>query len=123
MNTKHRYLYGFTSLLMALLAFGGLTFAVARGVGSQPARAAVSTGGAGNHSLLDPSTPGDWPLYGHDLQRTNYNPDETIINSGNVSQLVNRWQMFIGSNGTPASSSPAVANGKVYVGSSASSGN
>ncbi len=63
-------------------------------------------------------TSGDWPMYGHDWSRTNYNPNETSINAGNVGQLVQRWQVNIGSNGTAPSGAPSVANGKVFVGSS-----
>ncbi|MEP6775744.1 MAG: PQQ-binding-like beta-propeller repeat protein, partial [Chloroflexota bacterium] len=72
-----------------------------------------------------PSTAGDWPMYGHDQSRTNYNPDETTISAANVNQLVSRWQVPIASGTPPAtttSSSPSVANGKVYVGSSAPTG-
>src|SRR6476661_1275765 len=50
-----------------------------------------------------PSAVGDWPMYGHDAQRTNYNPDETTINSGNVAQLVQRWQVNIGGTGLSSS--------------------
>jgi hypothetical protein len=67
--------------------------------------------------------PADWPMYGHDYQRTNYNPAEAIINPGNVGQLVQRWQMSVGTNGTGTSAAPGVANGVVYVGSSAASPN
>src|SRR4051812_7455136 len=35
---------------------------------------------------------GDWPMYGHDPSRTNYNPDETAISRGTVSQLGPVWQ-------------------------------
>ncbi len=123
MNTKRRNIYGLSlvSLLLGLLIFGGFIYAVARDSASS-AQAAAPGGGA-SKPFEEPSSPGDWPLYGHDASRTNYNPDETILNSGNVNSMVSRWQMFIGSNGTPASSSPAIANGKAYVGSSASSGN
>src|SRR5438045_4605489 len=72
---------------------------------------------------LAPYVAGDWPMYGHDVSRTNYNPDETTISSGNVGQLIQRWQVNIGSNGTPPSGAPSVANGKVYVGSSVATGN
>ncbi|HEX8217910.1 MAG TPA: PQQ-binding-like beta-propeller repeat protein [Chloroflexia bacterium] len=65
---------------------------------------------------------GDWPMYGHDAQHTSYNPDETLIGAANVEQLVSRWQVFLGSNGNPSSSSPSVAGGRVYVGSSVASG-
>jgi outer membrane protein assembly factor BamB len=63
-------------------------------------------------------------MYGHDISRTNYNPAETTISAANVNQLVQRWQVNIGgSNGSPPSGAPSVANGRVYVGSSATAGN
>src|SRR5262249_11130776 len=69
-----------------------------------------------------PADAGDWPMYGHDPQHTSYNPNETTINAGNVAQLVQRWQAGIGGSGQ-SSSTPSVANGRVYVGSDVSSGN
>jgi outer membrane protein assembly factor BamB len=65
---------------------------------------------------------GDWPMYGHDTARTNANPAETQLTAGNVAGLAQRWQINIGSNGTDPSGAPSVANGRVYVGSSAPSG-
>jgi outer membrane protein assembly factor BamB len=65
---------------------------------------------------------GDWPMYGRDPQHTSYNPEETVLNRDNVGQLVSRWQVFLGSNGNPSSSTPSVSGGRVYVGSSAPSG-
>ena len=55
----------------------------------------------------------DWPMYGHDVSRTNYNPDETTINAGNVTQLVQRWQVNVGSNGTGTSAAPSVESSLV----------
>src|SRR5438067_1824316 len=74
-------------------------------------------------SALPTIPAGDWPMYGRDYSRTNYNPDETTINSGNAALLISRWQVNIGTNGTPPSGAPSVSNGKVYVGSSAATGN
>ncbi|MEO8288436.1 MAG: PQQ-binding-like beta-propeller repeat protein [Chloroflexota bacterium] len=65
---------------------------------------------------------GDWPMYGHDPQHTSYNPDESVITADNVQHLTPRWQVFLGSNGTPSSSSPSVAGGLVYAGSSVATG-
>jgi polyvinyl alcohol dehydrogenase (cytochrome) len=61
-------------------------------------------------------------MYGHDLSRTNYNPDETILNKANVKHLGSLWQADIGYGTQPTSSTPSVANGKVYVGSSVLTG-
>ncbi len=67
---------------------------------------------------------GDWPMYGHDIARTNYNPNESVLSADNVDRLVSRWQSpDLGYNGQATSSTPSVANGKVYVGSSNPQGN
>src|SRR5438105_3411465 len=79
--------------------------------------------GASAHKPSLPTSAGDWPMYGHDISRTNFNPAETAINASNVSQLAPRWQAFIGSGAYPTSSGPSVANGRVYVGSSVATGN
>src|SRR6476620_6655215 len=56
-----------------------------------------STQSQGVSGSASPGATGDWPMYGHDVSRTNFNPDEHTINSGNVNRLVQRWQEFIGS--------------------------
>jgi outer membrane protein assembly factor BamB len=65
---------------------------------------------------------GDWPMYGHDQSRTNFNSAETAINHNTVADLKQLWQANIGSNGVAPSGAPSVANGKVYVASSVASG-
>ena len=94
---------------LALLALGSMA-----GLPGAPARAAVPRA-----PLL---ATGDWPMYGHDPSHTSYNPAETLISSGNLGQLVSRWQANVGTNGVPAAGAPSVANGRVYVGSSIASG-
>ncbi|HMA36041.1 MAG TPA: PQQ-binding-like beta-propeller repeat protein [Chloroflexia bacterium] len=69
-----------------------------------------------------PTAAGDWPMYGHDPQHTSYNAVETTISAANLAQLISRWQFNVGSNGTPPSGAPSVANGRVYVGSSTGTG-
>ena len=66
--------------------------------------------------------PGDWPMYGYDQSRTNFNPAETAINKGTVGNLKPLWQAHVGSNGVAPSGAPSVANGRVYVASSVASG-
>ncbi len=61
---------------------------------------------------------GDWPMYGHDPARTNFNPAETAINRSTVDSLRQIWQANIGSNGVAPSGASSVANGRVYVASS-----
>jgi outer membrane protein assembly factor BamB len=75
----------------------------------------------GSYGPQPTPNPGDWPMYGRDLQRTNFNPDETAINAGNVNQLVERWRFNLG-NTSPTSGAPSVANGRIYAGSSITTG-
>jgi eukaryotic-like serine/threonine-protein kinase len=54
------------------------------------------------------------PMFGFNLEHTHYNPSETVLNTGNVSQLVPYWTMTTSSS---IFSSPLVANGLVYIAS------
>ena len=69
-----------------------------------------------------PRTAGDWPMYGHDIARTNFNPNETLLGPANVAQWVQRWQANVGSGSTATSSTPAVADGRVFAASSRTAG-
>src|SRR5689334_9961816 len=112
MLRKPHWLIALVGLLLGGLVVGsplGAYYAAGAGPGTP------GTGG-------QPAATGDWPMFGHDSARTNYNPDETLLNAGNVGQLVQRWQANIGGNGT-AFSAPIVSNGRVYVESSVSTGN
>jgi serine/threonine protein kinase len=53
-------------------------------------------------------------MFGFDPQHMNFNPYEKVLNPANVSRLVQYWTA---STGNTILSSPAVANGVVYVGS------
>lgn len=64
----------------------------------------------------------DWPMYGHDTARTNYNKGDTMIGPEHVNQLVPRFRTLIGVGDLPSSSGPVVAGGRVCVGSSVSTG-
>jgi outer membrane protein assembly factor BamB len=65
---------------------------------------------------------GDWPMYGHDVSHTSYNPVEALIGLDTVTQLVPRWQVDLGTSGLPPFNAPSVAGGRVYVGSSVAQG-
>jgi outer membrane protein assembly factor BamB len=65
----------------------------------------------------------DWPMYGHDVSRTGYNPGEMTIGLANVDRLTPRFRATVGMGTLPASSGPIVANGRLYVGSSVPDGN
>lgn len=71
---------------------------------------------------LQASGMGDWPMYGHDPARTNFNLAETAINRNTVDNLRSLWQANLGSNGVAPSGAPSVANGRVYVASSVANG-
>src|SRR2546427_2818133 len=53
-------------------------------------------------------------MFGFDLQRTRFNQSEHILNTTNVSHLIPYWST---STAAYINSSPAVANGIVYIGS------
>jgi outer membrane protein assembly factor BamB len=52
-----------------------------------------------------------WPQFHYDNAGSGYNPNETIIGTGNVSQLQLAWVRWRG----PIAGSPTVANGIAYV--------
>lgn len=59
-------------------------------------------------------TPGDWPMYMHDIGRSGNNSTETIINQGSAPHLKQHWAY---SAGTAIFSQPVVASGLIYWGS------
>jgi outer membrane protein assembly factor BamB len=64
------------------------------------------------------SSPGDWTEFHRDnMQR--WNPYETLLGVGNVKSLQYRWQTLIQETSIFNLSTPAVANGVIYLGSSA----
>src|SRR6476646_11184658 len=72
----------------------------------------------GTNAAILQAALGDWPMYGHDTARTNFNQAETAINRSTVPNLQSRWQANIGSNGVAPSGAPAVVGNRVYVPSS-----
>ncbi len=95
-----------------------------RGAGSATAFLILLLGALGALTARDlaaqtpPTGTGDWPTYGHDAQRTNFNGAETAITRNTVARLQSFWQQEVGSNGVAPSGAPSVANGRVYVASS-----
>jgi outer membrane protein assembly factor BamB len=75
-----------------------------------------------NATATPSPTSADWPMYGHDTRRTNYNQGETVIGPGSVPYLAPRFRTLIGMGDLPSSSGPIVAGGRVYVGSSVNTG-
>ncbi len=73
----------------------------------------VLTGLLGTHPTT--MTPPPYaPMFGFNLQHTRFNPGENKLKTTNVSRLILDWKAGTGSG---IYSSPAVANGVVYVGS------
>lgn len=73
-------------------------------------------------AVPDSSPPSEWPMYGQNAARTSVNAGETAISATTAARLVPRWQAFIGQGRLPPSGSPAVAAGRVFVGSSVTEG-
>jgi outer membrane protein assembly factor BamB len=104
------------TLLVFLVCVVSLFFLL--GGSASPSPMAVSA------STDAPSSAGDWPMLGHDPQRTGYNPDETTISASNVGQLRRAWQARVGTgaSGSAAFSAPSVVSGTAYVASSVGTG-
>ena len=58
----------------------------------------------------------NWSQFGYDSAHTNCNPYESILSVNTVGNLTTKWQYQAGDN--HVTTSPAVANGVVYFGSS-----
>ncbi len=69
-----------------------------------------------------PDPPNEWPMYGQNPSRTGVNPGETVLKTAMVARLAPRWQAFVGQGPLPPSGTPAVAGGRVFVGSSVEEG-
>src|SRR3954447_7982552 len=114
---RPRRIFSLLTVLVSMLALTVLPGAAGATVPLYPEPAA-------KRLYIAPHTnPGDWPTYGHDVSRTSFNPDETLLNAGNVSQMVQRWQANVNNSNSPTSGTPSVSGGKVFVGSSIASGN
>lgn len=98
--------------VLALLGFAGC--------GSDPTSPIPAASTTATPSASTASA--DWPMYGRDPSRTSHNPDETRIVASTVDTLAERWQADIGIGRNPPSSTPTVAGGRVFVGSSVASG-
>jgi outer membrane protein assembly factor BamB len=101
-----------------LLAAGACVLLGACGSDSTPATAPLPSPGVDATA----SSVNAWPMYGHDEQRTSYNPAEHTLNAENAGRLAAAWTADIGTSEVPSNSAPTVANGTVYVGSSVAQG-
>jgi outer membrane protein assembly factor BamB len=81
-------------------------------------------------SGADPTTPTDaptpsardWPTYGQNASRTGYNAGETAFDRDTVERIAPLWSATLGLGPLPSSSTPSVAGGRVFVGTSATTG-
>ena len=56
----------------------------------------------------------NWSMFGFDPQHSHVNPYENVLTTANVSELVPSWEYGVSGS---LSTSPAVSNGIVYIGS------
>jgi outer membrane protein assembly factor BamB len=108
-------MHGRTRPALALAALLGM----AGGMTGGPAQADLQARPAAQVAAQADS--GDWPMDGQNLQRTGYNAAETTLSAANVAALTPRWQVALPGDGQ-SSSNPIVAQGRVYVASSADNG-
>ena len=94
------------SILCCVLMLGVPGPAMAQTPGSTPT---VTPAHAGS------TASGDWPQFRNDPSHSGYNAGEHLLSPSNVGALDNAWQ---GATGGQITSSPAVADGVVYIGSS-----
>lgn len=66
--------------------------------------------------------PADWVMYGGDATRSNHNPGSTRLAVSSVETLMPLWQADVGLGRLPPSGTPAIASGRVFVGSSVGKG-
>jgi outer membrane protein assembly factor BamB len=82
---------------------------------------AVTASGQDVDKLKLTCLPRGWPSHGYDHRNTRATPLETILSPANAAQLVQAWdldlQAAIGAGTNAVTSTPAVGNGLVYVGS------
>lgn len=98
--TKHPLLNQvFPATLMALAA---MSFSACAGPGSSPMTGVAvppthSSGPAHSSSRSLTTSGTDWDSFGFDLQRSGYNPSESVVGAGNVSTLTQVWSVNVGS--------------------------
>lgn len=115
MRLKYSLIFLASVLLLALVAV--LVYVA-------PRMSTTTTGGniEPGMSPIRPGAPGDWPMLGRDLSRTNFNPDEQTLAAGNIDDLAPRWRALVNPNAVPSGSAPSVADGRLYIGGSADEG-
>src|SRR5258708_5335121 len=92
--------------LVVLVVAGSIVFFLSPAFKSITAR---------SHPTVSIPASSNTAMFGYDIQRTHFNPSEHILGTANVSHLVSYWTA---STRSYILSSPTVANGIVYVGSS-----
>src|SRR6266567_2726297 len=90
-----------------------LVMVVAAGVLFLPGLTGLNRGQVGTHPTTTTPPPYS-PMFGFNLQHTRFNPGEHTLTAANVSRLEQEWKAPTRAG---IDSSPAVANGVVYIGS------
>src|SRR5215471_1523390 len=109
-HRKHRASFGIVGWMLAIAPLW-LMLAVANN-----SVYAQTSDDVSNSSAAATSSPADWTQFLRDnMQR--WNPYETALGVGNVGDLQLKWKDRIGQDPGLIGSSPAVANGVVYIGS------
>ena len=83
-----------------------VTAAVSQGTAVASPAAPVRASGAGT------TTTASWPMAGHDLGNTRNNPDETVIGTGNVAALKQKWAVTFPSYLT---STPSISGSTAFL--------
>jgi outer membrane protein assembly factor BamB len=119
-RTSRRPIARLLGLAPAALLIGGLFTVWTGSLAAQVAAASGASMQLGNGptrsatDLTPASASGDWPQFHNDPTHEGYNAAETTISAANVADLGVAWTA---DTGNAIRSSPAVANGVVYVGS------
>jgi outer membrane protein assembly factor BamB len=105
--------------LICVLALAGVS-ACGGGFSTVPGSPAARTGAqAIRVAHVVPSTTKlvDWDSFGYDLQRTGYNPKETVVGTGNVGSLQQLWPATVNVGDDPVWE-PVLASGVTIAGTS-----
>jgi len=119
----HARTYRVRALALAFVAVAGLLGAGcgADDDGSSAGTTTTSTpsgggggvdAGSGSVDQSGEKPTADWPMFGHDLANTRFNPVEDTLSADDVDRLAERWKVT----GAAVTSTPAVVDGVVYVG-------
>jgi outer membrane protein assembly factor BamB len=82
----------------------------------------MDSGGSPTPTESPSPSAGDWPTYAQNPSRTSYNAGEATFDADSVGRIAPLWSAVLGTGPLPSSSAPTVAGGRVFVGTSTTSG-